>query len=74
MTKFDYSKLRGKIREFGTQEAFANAIGISTVTLSERLNNKSQFTQNEINKTVDILKIEPEEIPIYFFTPKVKQA
>lgn len=72
MTKFDYSKLRGKIREFGTQEAFANAIGISTVTLSERLNNKSQFTQNEINKTVDILKIEPEEIPIYFFTPKVK--
>lgn len=74
MTKFDYSKLRGKIREFGTQEAFANAIGISTVTLSERLNNKSQFTQNEINKTVDILKIEPEEIPIYFFTPKVKEA
>lgn len=74
MTKFDYSKLRGKIREFGTQEAFANAIGISTVTLSERLNNKSQFTQNEINKTVDILKIEPEKIPIYFFTPKVKEA
>lgn len=74
MTKFDYSKLRGKIREFGTQEAFANAIGISTVTLSERLNNKSQFTQNEINKTVDVLKIEPEEIPIYFFTPKVKEA
>lgn len=74
MTKFDYSKLRGKIREFGTQEAFANAIGISTVTLSEKLNNKSQFTQNEINKTVDILKIEPEEIPIYFFTPKVKEA
>ena len=74
MTKFDYSKLRGKIREFGTQEAFANAIGISTVTLSERLNNKSQFTQNEINKTVDVLKIEPEEIPIYFFAPKVKEA
>lgn len=73
MTEFDYSKLRGKIREYGTQEAFADAIGISTVTLSEKLNNKSQFTQKEINKSVEVLQIAPEDIPTYFFTPKVKQ-
>lgn len=31
---FDYSKLRGAIREkFGTQEAFAKAMGFSTATL-----------------------------------------
>lgn len=70
ITEFDYGKLRGKIREFGTQEKFAEAIGISAVTLSERLNNKSQFTQKEINKSVDVLKISAEEIPTYFFCRK----
>lgn len=74
MVQFDYSKLRGKIREFGTQEMFANAVGISTVTLSERLNNKSQFTQNEISKAAETLHLETDEIPAYFFTPKVKEA
>lgn len=74
MVKFDYGKLRGKIREYGTQEMFANAIGISTVTLSERLNNKSQFTQNEISKAAETLQLVPEDIPIYFFTPKVKET
>ena len=74
MTQFDYSKLRGKIREYGTQEMFAEAVGISTVTLSERLNNKSQFTQKEISTAVEILNISPDEIPTYFFTPKVKET
>lgn len=36
---FDYSKLRGKIKEvFGTQAKFAKAMGMSTVTLSAKLN------------------------------------
>lgn len=70
MVQFDYSKLRGKIREFGTQEMFANAVGISTVTLSERLNNKSQFTQNEISKAAETLHLETDDIPAYFFYPK----
>ena len=37
---WDYSKLRGKIREVcGTQDAFADRIGIGRVSLSQRLNN-----------------------------------
>jgi len=72
--EFDYSKLRGKIREFGRQDEFAEALEISTTTLSERLNNKSEFTQKEINKACEILKISTDEIPAYFFTPKVKEA
>ena len=46
---FDYSKLRGKIKEvFGTQDKFAKALGISRATLSLKLNNISEFTQQEM--------------------------
>ena len=46
---FDYSKLRGKIKEvFGTQDKFAKALGISGATLSLKLNNISEFTQQEM--------------------------
>ena len=72
---FDYSKVRGKIKEvFGTQSAFASAMEMSPVSLSEKLNNKVQFSQKEIDKACVLLQIAKEEIPIYFFTPKVKEA
>jgi len=72
---FDYSKVRGKIKEvFGTQSAFAAEMQMSPVSLSEKLNNKVQFSQKEIDRACDLLQIAKEEIPIYFFTPKVKEA
>jgi transcriptional regulator with XRE-family HTH domain len=68
-----YAKLRGKIREvFGTQEAFAEAMGISTVTLSQRLNNKVEWKTNEIAMACELLGIPLEEVAAYFFTIKVK--
>ena len=72
---FDYSKLRGKIREiFRTQSTFAKAMGMSTTSLSAKLNNKIEFSQKEIDKASDLLKIKKEEIPVYFFTPKVQES
>jgi hypothetical protein len=72
---FDYSKLRGKIKEvFKTQASYAKAVPMSSVSLSEKLNNKVQFSQKEIDKACALLQIAKEEIPIYFFTPKVKEA
>lgn len=69
---FDYSKLRGRIKEiFGTQDAFADAVGIGRVSLSKRLNNALEFTQDEMIKSAAVLKFPPEEIPLYFFTEKV---
>ncbi len=69
---FEYSKLRGKIRErFTTQEAFAGAMEMSTVSLSQRLNGKLEFTQDEIFKACELLSIEMKEIDEYFFTLKV---
>lgn len=68
---FDYSKLKGKIKEvFGTQNSFAKAMGLSPVSVSDKLNNKTQWTQKEIDTACSLLEIAPVEIPIYFFCPK----
>lgn len=70
---FDYSKLRGKIKEvFGTQEKFADAMSMSTVTLSAKLNGRVDWTQAEMNLACDLLGVPYEFIPILFFTKKVK--
>jgi len=72
---FDYSKLRGKIKEvFGTQDKFAKALGIGRVSLSQRLNNYLDFSQSEIDKACELLKLSKEEIPKYFFTIKVQKS
>lgn len=69
---YDYAKLKGKIKEvFVTQENFANTLGIGRTSLSFRLNNKQEFSQNEIKKSIDILKLNDIDIPVYFFKLKV---
>lgn len=66
---YDYRKLRGKIKEIcGTQDTFAEKIGLGRVTLSQRLNNQSEFSQDEIYRACDVLGLKKEEIPSYFFT------
>lgn len=73
--EFNYSKLRGRITEvYGTIEKFANAMGLSSTTLSGKLNNKVGFTQREINKACSLLSIPLEFIPVYFFSEKVKKS
>lgn len=71
--KFNYNKLRGRIREvFSTQAAFAEAMNIADNSLSMKLNNKLDFTQQEIEKAVDLLQIPKEELSAYFFTLEVQ--
>lgn len=71
---FDYSKLRGRIREiFKTQSSFAKEMGMSTTSLSTKLNNNVEFSQKEIDRAVKLLKISQEEIPAYFFTLEVQE-
>lgn len=68
----DYTLLRKKIRRnFDTHNDFAEAMGIGRVTLSQRLNGKSDFSQSEIKKAIELLDIKKEDIPKYFFTQKV---
>lgn len=69
---FDYSKLNGRIREFGfTQGTLAKHIKTTAGTLSLKLNNKANFTTKEIDKISEALDISVEEIGVYFFTKKV---
>lgn len=71
---FDYSKLRGKIREVcRTQESYAEKLGIGYVSLSKRLNNQLEFSSSEIYKSCRVLKIPVSQIPDYFFTLEVQK-
>ena len=71
---FNYAKLRGRIKEiFDTENAFAKNLGISQTSLSQKLNNKVEFTQKEIEKAIELLHIPKEEIPMYFFTPLIQE-
>ena len=41
---YDYRKLRGRIKEkFGTQSEFSKKLGLSEVSVSNKLNNMSFF-------------------------------
>lgn len=71
----DYAKLRGRIKEyFETETKFAEALGVSNVQLSCLLNNKANWDQPLINKACMLLEILAIDIPIYFFTEKVKEV
>ena len=73
--EYDYDKLIGKIIEkFYTRKRFAMAMGMSERTLSLKMNNKIDFTQDEISKACEILEIKHTDIPIYFFTQVVQTA
>ena len=71
---FDFSKLLGRIKEFGfTQKTLAKGIGISSSTLSAKLNNKNAFTVTEIACICRVLDISKLEVGKYFFTEKVQE-
>lgn len=68
----DFRKLRGRIIEkYDTLENFAKSYGISTVCLSKKMNNRSQFTRKDILEMSEMLDISKEEIGDYFFTKRV---
>ena len=66
---FDYRKLNGRIHEtLGSHRAFAKAMDLSDTTISKKLSSKSFFTQEEIEKAVNVLGIDRGMITTYFFT------
>lgn len=74
---FDYSKLRGRIIEkFGSITSFADAYGLSKVTMSNKLNGKVAISMNDIVKmsAPEFLDIPPSEYHTYFFTKEVHEV
>ena len=71
--KFNYSKLLGRIKEFGyTQAQLAKAIGMSKYTLNVKLNNKFTFSQDEILAICKVLSIPVCEIGKFFYAIEVQ--
>lgn len=69
--KFDYSKLRGRIKEvYGTESEFADKMGISRVSLGAKLNNHTGFKNSEIKKACDLLSINIKDAGNYFLCIK----
>lgn len=63
-----FGRLREKIKVvYGTQKAFADAMGMNVATLNSKLNSKAQWTLQEIEKACILLDISKIETPEYFF-------
>lgn len=66
-----YAKLRGRIVEkYGSQAAFAAAIGWREALMSAKLNNKSEWAFSEVMKACELLEIPVSEAHQYFFCDK----
>lgn len=66
---YNYAKLLGRIVEkVGTQGKFAEKMGISERSISLKLNGKVGWKQKEIARACEVLAIQDEDIPIYFFS------
>ena len=71
---YDYRKLRGRIREkFGTQAEFSRNIGLSAVSVSNKLNNVVDWGQDEMESAIVALEIPFSDIHSYFFTHLVEK-
>jgi hypothetical protein len=71
---FNYNNLRVAILDqFKTYQKFAEEMGCVQCTLCKKLKRTSAgFSQQEIIKIIELLHIEKEEIPKYFFDYIVK--
>ena len=68
LSAYTYSKLKGRIAErYGTRKNFAKALNLSETAISLKLNNKTFFSQEDIEKWSGLLGISVEEYGEYFF-------
>ena len=65
--KKKYDELRKRIvAKYGTMDKFAQAIGLSATTLSNKLNDKSAWRLNDISSACQLLDIPSAEVSIFF--------
>ena len=64
---FDYTKLKVAIKnKYRSQKAFACALGISYVSLNQRLNNHLPWRNDEVLRACRLLNIPIEISHLYF--------
>ena len=65
---YSYNKLRGRIVEmYGTQERFAEALGMTKQGLSLKMTGKTEFSPRDMNRWCELVNIPKEQIVDYFF-------
>ena len=70
--EYDYSKLRGRIiKVCGTSIEFAKKIGLSKTIVSQKLNNKVAWSQDDICRSCDVLGIPLENAGEFFLVKKL---
>lgn len=66
---YKYNKLRGRIVEkYGSQGSFAETLGLSSNSISRKLNCKTGFSQEDMRTWGNLLGISQNEYGEYFFT------
>ena len=73
--RYKTEKLQTRIVEkFGTQKAFADAVGMDKSTLSRYLSEGKDWKGSLLIKAVEVLEIPSGEIDSYFFEPAVVKS
>jgi len=57
-----------------SEALFAKRLNISLHKLAQKLDNRLQFTHNEISKAVHVLEISGDELYKYFFAEKFRDT
>ena len=72
---FDYTKLKQRIIEqCGSVAKFSKEMPLSQASVYAKLNNQSEWTQQEVLKAASILDIRKADIPAYFFAELVGKS
>lgn len=70
----DYTLLRGAIRrKYKTVKEFSKHLGLTENGLYLKLNNKNEFSANQIIECVKLLELSLDDIGRYFFTKEVRK-
>ncbi len=73
--EYDYSSLKKRMNDYRySVRSLAESIGITRVSLSNKLNNHLPFTQDEIFKISKLLDIDYNQIAHYFFAIVVNKG
>lgn len=72
---YNTTKLKARIVEkFGSQNKFAEAIGVDKSVVSKCLNEGRDWKGSNLIKAMRVLEIGDSEVDSYFFTPAVKKT
>lgn len=67
-----YNKLKGRIVEkYGSQTKFASALGMTENTVSRKMQDKVEFSKDDMVRWAELLDIDSSEFWDYFFADRL---